>query len=56
MTAQLAMAMEPAKESVPARRSPGDRLEQFDCIYDSIARGAFELFEGDGRRPRNDLR
>jgi HSP20 family protein len=49
MTAQSATAMQPAKESVLVRKSSGDLLEQFDSIYDSIAKRAFELFEGNGR-------
>ena len=55
MTAQSATAMEPAKESVPVKKSSGDLLEQFDTIYDSIARRAFELFEGSGRSLGHDL-
>ena len=55
MTAQSATAMQPAKGSVPAKKSSGDLLEQFDNIYDSIARRAFELFEGNGRWFGNDL-
>jgi len=46
MTAQSATAMQPAKESVPVRMSSRDLLEQFDNVYDSIAKRAFELFEG----------
>ncbi len=49
MTAQSAAAMQPAKASVPVRRSSADLLEQFDNIYDSITKRAFELFEGNGR-------
>src|ERR1017187_755039 len=55
MTAQSATAMQPTKGSVPVRKSSGDLLEQFDSIYDSIARRAFELFEGNGRWLENDL-
>lgn len=47
MTAQSATAMQPAKEPAPAKKS-GDLLDRFDDIYDSIARRAFELFEGEG--------
>jgi HSP20 family protein len=49
MTAQSATAMQPVKGSVPVRKSSADLLEQFDGIYDSIAKRAFELFEGNGR-------
>jgi len=55
MTAQSATAMQPTKGSIPARMSSGDLLEQFDNIYDSITRRAFELFESNGRWPGNDL-
>ena len=55
MTAQSATAMQPTKGSVTVRKSSGDLLEQFDSIYDSIARRAFELFEGNGRWPGTDL-
>jgi HSP20 family protein len=55
MTAQSATAMQPTKGSVTVRKSSGDLLEEFDSIYDSIARRAFELFEGNGRWPGTDL-
>jgi HSP20 family molecular chaperone IbpA len=55
MTAQSATAMAPVKGSVPVRQSAGDLLEQFDNLYDSIARRAFELFEGDGQWLGRDL-
>jgi HSP20 family molecular chaperone IbpA len=48
MTAQSATAMQPSKGSVPVKQGPAG-LSQFDRIYDSIARRAFELFEGNGR-------
>ena len=54
MTAQSATAMQPAKGSVPVQKSSGDLLEQFDSIYDSIARRAFDFFEGNRRWPGND--
>jgi HSP20 family protein len=53
MTAQSATAMQPVKESVPVRS--GGLFEQIDGIYDSIARRAFELFDGDGRWLGHDL-
>jgi HSP20 family protein len=55
MTAQSATAMQPTKGSVPVRKSSRDLFEQFDSIYDSIARRAFELFESNGRWPGSDL-
>lgn len=55
MTAQSATAMQTTKGSVSVRQSSADLLEEFDNIYDSIARRAFELFEGNGRWLGNDL-
>jgi HSP20 family protein len=55
MTAQSATAMQPVKGSTPVAVRPGDLLEQFDSVYDSIARRAFELFEGNGRWFGRDL-
>jgi HSP20 family protein len=57
MTAQSATAIQPKKEkeTVLVRQGPGELLEQFDRIYDSIARRAFELFENNGRWIGNDL-
>ena len=55
MTAQSATAMQTTKESVPVRKSTGDLLTQFDRVYDSIARRAFELFEQNGRWFGRDL-
>jgi HSP20 family protein len=49
MTAQSATAMQTTKGSAPVKHGVGDALTQFDRIYDSIARRAFELFEGNGR-------
>jgi len=53
MNAQSATAMQPIKGSVPVRQGSGDLLEQFDRVYESISRRAFELFEGDGRWGRD---
>ena len=55
MTAKSATAMQTTKESVPVRQTGGDLLTQFDRIYDSIARRAFELFERNGRWFSSDL-
>jgi len=55
MTAQSATAMQTTKGSAPAKQRPADLLDQFDNIYDSITRRAFELFEGDGRWFGHDL-
>jgi HSP20 family protein len=55
MTAQSATAMQTTKESVPVRQTGGDLVTQFDRIYDSIARRAFELFERNSRWFGSDL-
>jgi HSP20 family protein len=55
MTAQSATAMQTAKGTIPATQESGDMLTQFDRIYDSIARRAFELFESNGRWFGHDL-
>ncbi len=55
MTPQTGTAMQPVKGSVPVRQGAGDMLEQFDNVYDSIARRAFELFQGDGMWFGRDL-
>lgn len=55
MTAQSATAMQTTKESVPVRQGAGELLSQFDRIYDSVARRAFELFEGNGHWLGHDL-
>jgi HSP20 family protein len=55
MTAQSATAMRPAKGSVPIRQNSGSVYEQFDRVYDSIARRAFELFQANSRLQECDL-
>jgi HSP20 family protein len=55
MTAQAATAMQPIKGNTPVAVRPGDLLEQFDSVYDSIAERAFELFQRDGGWSGNDL-
>jgi len=52
MTAQTAAAMEVAKKAVPVKQASSDL---FDSVFDSITRRAFELFEGNGRWPGNEL-
>lgn len=52
MSPQQATAMQPAKGSVPIRRGgPTNLLEDFENVYNSIARRAFELFEANGCWP-----
>jgi HSP20 family protein len=55
MSAQQATAMQPAKGSVPVKRGPAELLDEFDNIYNLIARRAFELFETNGRWLGRDL-
>ena len=55
MSPQSATAMQPVKGSVPVRQSSGELLEQFDTVYDTIARRAFELFQDDGQWFGRDL-
>ena len=55
MTPQSATAMQSVKGSVPVRQSSIDLFGEFEKIYDSIARRAFEIFESDGRTPGREL-
>ena len=55
MTPQSATAMQSVKGSVPFRQSSIDLFGEFEKIYDSIARRAFEIFESDGRTPGQEL-
>jgi len=56
MTAQAATAMQPAKTSVPVKQAEtGTTFERFQQTYDSIARRAFEIFDGNGRWFGRDL-
>ncbi len=48
MTAQTA-AVQTAKSRLPIRQESEALSTEFDRIYNSIARRAFELFEGNGR-------
>ena len=49
MAARSATAPQTTKESVPVRQDNGNLLTEFDGVWDSIARRAFELFESGGR-------
>ncbi len=56
MTAQAATAMQPAKTSVPVKRTDTESIfDQMQHTYDSIARRAFEIFDGNGRWFGHDL-
>lgn len=52
MTAQSATAMQPTKGSAATKPRSSDL---FGAIYDSITRRAYELFDGNGRWPGNEL-
>ncbi|MGH9679333.1 MAG: Hsp20 family protein [Candidatus Acidiferrales bacterium] len=55
MSAQSATAMQTTKGSAPVRQRPDDPFVDFNEIYDTITRRAFDLFEGDGRWYGRDL-
>ncbi len=55
MTAQAATALQTTKGSVPIAEGAAELLTQFDRIYESIARRAFEMFEDNGRWFGHDL-
>lgn len=55
MTAQSATAMQPTIGVATVKQSSGDLFEQFDKIYESVSRRAYEVFEQNGRQPGNDL-
>jgi len=55
MTPQSATAMQPVRSSVPVRQGTIDLMGQFDKIYDSISRRAFELFNGNGKWAGHEL-
>jgi HSP20 family protein len=54
MSPQSATAMQHVKEAVPVKQTPSifDRIEE---LHNSIARRAFEIFEGKGRWPGREL-
>ena len=55
MTAQSATAMQSVKSTAPGRQGPVELLEQFDKVYDSIARRAYELFKRNGQTAGHEL-
>ena len=56
MSPQAATAMQPAKATVPIKQSNTDDVfNQIQKTYDSIARRAFEIFDGNGRGPGHEL-
>jgi HSP20 family protein len=54
MSPQTATALQPVKGPAPVRQT-GDVFDRIEAIYDSIARRAFEIFEGNGRWPGREL-
>ena len=53
-----ATAMKPTLETAPSAikiSEPSDMFERLDRLYKSIARRAFELFEGNGKTPGREL-
>lgn len=54
MAAQSVAVLQPKKESELVKKED-DPFERFQRMYDSIARRAFEIFDGNGRSFGNDL-
>lgn len=56
MSPQSAAAMQPLKGAIAVKQtSPATVFDRIEQVYDSIARRAFEIFEGNGRGPGHDL-
>lgn len=56
MSPQSATAMQPVKASAPAKQvAPMNIFDRMEELHNSIARKAFELFEGNGRWPGREL-
>lgn len=56
MSPQSATAMQPAKASVPVKQTGQTNIfERLEEVHNSIARRAFEIFEGKGRWPSREL-
>jgi len=55
MTAQSATAMQQSRTAIPVKQASGNLVEQFDQLYNSIARRAFELFQGNGQLLGHEL-
>lgn len=55
MAAQGVAVLQPKKERELAKKEPDDFFQHFQRIYDSIARRAFEIFDGNGHIFGNDL-
>jgi HSP20 family molecular chaperone IbpA len=56
MSPQSATAMQPVKGSVPVKQTSLTNIfDQIEELHNSIARRAFEIFEGKGRWPGREL-
>ncbi len=56
MRSQSAAIMQPAKEAAPVNLLPSSNLaDRIEDLFNSIARRAFEIFEGRGRADGHDL-
>jgi HSP20 family molecular chaperone IbpA len=55
MSMQSATVIQPMGRSIPIHHNARDAFEQFDRIYRSIARRAFELFQTSGQLQGHDL-
>ena len=56
MSPQAATAMQPAKTSVPVKRTETENVfDRIQQTYDSIARRAFEIFDNNGRWRGSEL-
>ena len=56
MSPQSATAMQPLKGSIAAKQTgPTTIFDRVEQVYDSIARRAFEIFEGNGGWPGREL-
>jgi HSP20 family protein len=49
------LAVQPARDTVIRKAEPVDLVERMNNLYDRIAKRAFEIFDGDGRRHGRDL-
>lgn len=49
------LAVQPARDTAIQKSEPADLVEQMNNLYDRIAKRAYEIFDGDGRRNGRDL-
>ena len=55
MSPQSATAMQPVKRPAHAKQTPMSIFDRIEEMHNSIARRAFEIFEGNGRWPGREL-